>query len=462
MSQYIIRNVSDFLKNAALKQKDKVALADANRKVTFEQLNKTAYQIADALIQKGIRRRPVAVLIDRDVTSVEAFWGIIYSGNFYVPIDKKMPSNRTKSMLEKIEPAMILGKEADRQFLSEVYDKCSYMAVEEQKTRNFETARVDKVQSRMLDTDSLYAIFTSGSTGMPKGVLISHRSVIDLTEQFLKIFPFTEQDVFANQAPFDFDVSVKDLFISMRLGATLHIVPQTYFAQPKKLLEFLVEQKITTLIWAASAVSLVQTYRLFEKEVPISLNKIMFSGEVLPMKALHYWQKYLPDAMYVNLYGPTEITCNCTYYIVDEEFREEEVLPIGMPFPNTEILLLDKENRLVCSEQPGVLGEICVRGTSLALGYYKEPEKTKAVFCQNPMHDEYEELIYRTGDLGKYNDKGQLVFASRADSQIKHMGHRIELGEIENAMNALSYIEKSCCLYDKEQKKNCAYLSGKG
>ena len=152
----------------------------------------------------------------------------------------------------------------------------------------------------------------------------------------------------------------------------------------------------------------------------------------MPVKHLNIWKKYLPEAMYVNVYGPTEITCNCTYHIIDREYEPGENLPIGKPFPNEKVFLLDEEDREVT--KPGEKGEICVSGTALSLGYYNNPEQTAKAFVQNPLNQSYLEPIYRTGDLAYYGEDGNLYFASRKDFQIKHMGHRIELGEIETAL----------------------------
>ena len=167
----------------------------------------------------------------------------------------------------------------------------------------------------------------------------------------------------------------------------------------------------------------------------------------MPNRVLNYWRGYLPDVLYVNLYGPTEITCNCTFYKVDRPFQDDEPLPIGISFENTEVLLLDENNRLAKE------GEICVRGTSLALGYYNNPSKTAEAFCQNPLNTAYPERIYRTGDLGRYDEDGNLMFISRKDYQIKHMGHRIELGEIEVVANALPMIDAAVCIYDDTNEK---------
>ena len=229
----------------------------------------------------------------------------------------------------------------------------------------------------------------------------------------------------------------------------MYIVPQKMFSFPKLLIPYLNEKKVTAVIWAVSALALVATFKGLEKERPAYLKKIMFSGEVMPIKVLNYWREKLPDAMYVNLYGPTEITCNCSYYIVDREFSLNETLPIGEAFPNTDMFLLNEENRLAGE---GELGEICVRGTSLALGYYRNKEATEKAFCQNPLNTDYPELIYRTGDLGKYRN-GEIFYVTRKDFQIKHMGHRIELGEIETVLDGLAYISRSCCIYDGENEK---------
>lgn len=230
----------------------------------------------------------------------------------------------------------------------------------------------------------------------------------------------------------------------------MHVIPKLFFSFPAKLIDCINEQKINTIIWATSALRIVENLNALEKTLPETLTTVMFSGEVMPNKVLNYWRNKLPSVKFVNLYGPTEITCNCLYYKVDKPFADEDALPIGIPFKNTDILLLDG-NRLIT--EAGVTGEICVRGTSLAHGYYRNAEKTAEAFCQNPCNDCYPELIYRTGDLAKKGEDGQFYFVSRKDYQIKHMGHRIELGEIEIVVNALGFIDAACCIYDEKEEK---------
>ena len=220
----------------------------------------------------------------------------------------------------------------------------------------------------------------------------------------------------------------------------MHIRRRKFFLSPVKLLDFLCEREVTTIIWAVSALCVITTLKGFRYKVPAKLNKIMFSGELMPMNHLREWQRNIPEAMYVNLYGPSEITCNCTYYKVDRTYEEGEMLPIGIPFPNEKVFLLGEQDELIT--EPGKKGEICVSGTALALGYYNNKEQTDAVFVQNPLQRHYREMIYRTGDLGMYHENGDLFFLSRKDFQIKHMGHRIELGEIETITLGVPGVEK--------------------
>ena len=244
----------------------------------------------------------------------------------------------------------------------------------------------------------------------------------------------------------------------MLTGAKVQLIPRAYFSNPMQLMDYLVDKNVTVLIWAVSAMCFVSIMNGFGYKIPTSINKIMFSGELMPIKQLKIWKKYLPNAMYVNLYGPTEITCNCTYHVLDREYENTEILPIGIPFENEKVFLLDEKNELV--KEPNKEGEICVSGTSLALGYYNDPIKTSQVFVQSPLNKKYNELIYRTGDLGKYDEKGLLYYTSRKDFQIKHLGHRIELGEIEVATTARDGVSRVCCLYDNIKKKILMFYTG--
>lgn len=361
-------------------------------------------------------------------------------------------------MAKVLNPALIITSaelkiEAEKIFPGFVIAVFEELAKEESNTNLLKSVR-----ESVIDTDPLYINFTSGSTGTPKGIVVSHRSVIDFIDYFCETFSFSSNDVFANQAPFDFDVSVKDIYSALKCSATLVVVPRRLFSAPVELIDFLCEKKVTVMVWAVSALCLLSTFHALDYKTPETVEKILFSGEVMPLKALKNFKAHLPNAMYVNLYGPTEITCNCTYHILENERDYSNGIPIGKPFLNEDVFLLDNENKKIST--PDTPGEICVRGTALALGYYSNEEQNGRHFVQNPLNPYYPETIYRTGDLGKFNDDGEFFFCGRKDFQIKYMGHRIELEEIERAMGAIDGVERCCCLFDEKKSRLKGFYIG--
>lgn len=446
------RNVLEYLEKSAERFPDKIVFADEEREITYREFRSAARAAAAGLAVRNVgRKRPVVVLIERDIDSLIGFFSVIYSGNFYVPVDGKMPAKRIALIFQTLNPCAVIATEKTRKIMGKVEYDGPVLDLRQLEKEPVQEKILEQILRKEIDTDPLYAIFTSGSTGVPKGVLVSHKSVIDFIDCFQREFELDETAILGNQAPFDFDVSVKDIYSTIKTGGTMHVLPRVMFSMPGKLIDGLNRHKINTVIWAASALRIVENLNVFSQMLPRYLKTVMFSGEVMPNKVLNYWRRYLPDVAYVNLYGPTEITCNCTYYKVDRIFEDWEALPIGTAFANTEILLLDEERKRETA--PGETGEICVRGTSLALGYYNNEEKTREAFIQNPLNKTYPEFIYCTGDLGRYDEDGNLMFVSRKDYQIKHMGHRIELGEVETAVNALPFVEAACCIYDPEKEK---------
>lgn len=459
----MVINILEYLEKNAKSYPDKIALEDEYQKITYcEYIFKTKLigsMIAKEL--KGTRNQAVAVLMDRNIGSVLAFLGVAYSGNFYVPIDVTMPKDRIDLIFQPLAPLLVVDA-TDRTKSSKLdLGERTVLTIEDMlKTGTLDEVCLLKIRDLMIDSDPLYAIYTSGSTGVPKGVLVSHKSVIDLVESFVHAFSFEESLVFGNQAPFDFDVSVKDLFNALKCGGSVVILPKKLFKMPKLLLQFLDEKKVNTLIWAVSALRIVADFKTFDSIQAPNLRYIMFSGEIMPVSALNYWREHVKEARYVNLYGPTEITCNCTFYEIQQKHSEDEILPIGKPFRNTRVMLVDEDKK--CITEAKKIGEICVAGTCLALGYWNNKEKTDEVFLQNSDISAYPSKMYATGDLGYYDQNDDLVFVSRKDFQIKHMGHRIELGEIEASLNAIEILDVSCCVFDEQKKKIiCFYQAEK-
>lgn len=449
--------ILDHLEATAARLPDKTAFVDENSSITFCELVRLGKTVASGLAVHVAPRTTIGFYMDKSVQAVAGFMGAVYAGCSYSLLNLRHPAVRIQAILETLNSPVVVTDRAHEEALRAMNVPGQILILEDLLEWETDEAALSRIRRQMLDIDPLYVNFTSGSTGTPKGVIICHRNVCDFIPCFTEIFGITQQDILANQAPFDFDVSVKDIYSGIFTGACVAIVPTAYFTQPTKLMDFLCDQKATVLVWAVSALCFITTMNALDYKTPDTLRTIMFSGEVMPIKHLKKLQKYLPDVTYVNLYGPTEITCNCTYYIVDRDFEVGENLPIGIPFPNERILLLDENNQEVA---PGGVGELCVSGTAVALGYFGDSERTKTAFVQNPLNKTHNEIIYRTGDLVRLTENGELVYVSRKDFQIKHMGHRIELGEIETALSAVPGVERALCIYLHDKGKILAFTMG--
>ena len=452
-------SVLEYLERSAQAVPEKSALIDPVGECTYEELYHTSRAIGYALTKSVRPREPVIIWMEKSIPAVCAFLGAVYAGCFYVYLSPDQPRSRAEQILRVAGAEVVITTREMLEQWEALGLPGTALSYEDLAAAVPEEAALARVRANARDVDPLYCNFTSGSTGIPKGVVVSHRSVIDFMGCFPELFHITGKDVLGNQAPFDFDVSVKDLYSTLKTGATLVLIPRKLFSVVTELLDYLCLHRVTTLIWAVSALCLVAQFRGFSYRVPESVNKVLFSGEQMPAKFLRQWQDHLPRAEFVNLYGPTEITCNCTYYRVTHPVEEGETLPIGIPFPNERVFLLDGRDQEVTL--PGVQGELCVAGTALALGYWNAPELTQKAFLPNPLNPHYPELIYRTGDLAWYGADGQLYFAGRKDFQIKHMGHRIELEEVEAAVNRSEGVERCCCVFDPERSRLTAFYVGK-
>ena len=450
-------HVLDYLDETVKRVPDKVAFANESDAYTFREVYETTHSVGTYLHQEGCYREAVVVFMEKHPKTIMAFYGVIASGCYYVPIDEEMPQNRIDLILENCKPKIIICDDTTIEKAKSFQYQTKLVLFDDiWKTPSDEQA-IKAIHDKALDTDPIYIVFTSGSTGVPKGVVACHRSVLDYIEQLSETMGFNEDTIFGNQTPLYFDACLKEIYPTLKFGATTYIIPHSLFMFPIKLVEFLNEKKINTICWVVSALTMISAFKTFDKVVPEYLHTIAFGSEVFPIKQFKIWRSVLPNAKFTNLYGPTEGTGMCCYYHVDRDFELDEVIPIGVPFKNTEILLLNEKDELV---KDGEVGEMCIRGTSVTLGYFNNPEKTKESFVQNPLNHAYPEIIYRTGDLGKRNERGELLFVSRKDYQIKHMGHRIELGEIEANTNALDEIKISGCIYDSEKGKIVLYYVG--
>lgn len=452
------RNILEYLEETTKSYPQKIAVMDEFGAATYSELLDVSKRIGSALSEKISTGHPVAVLAEKSFFMLGAFFGIVYAGGFYVLLNPELPHHRLKQIQAVLQAEYIITDKEHKELACGLVPKNKILNISELLLSEINEEKLSCIRENAIDTDPLYANFTSGSTGVPKGVLVSHRSVLDFIDVFTDEFCIEESDIIGNQAPFDFDVSVKDIYSAIKVGATLVIIPRFLFSSPAALLDYICERNVTTLIWAVSALCLVSSFHGLDYRVPHLVKRVLFSGEEMPQKHLACWMSHLPDAEFVNLYGPTEITCNCTYHRVSRNETYSTAIPIGKAFPNERVFLLDGEDKLITEND--VVGEICVSGSSLALGYYNNPEQTQKVFCQNPLRPSYSDRMYRTGDLAKYTDRRELIFCGRKDFQIKHMGHRIELEEIERVVSEVEGVERFCAVYDKDRSKLYGFYVG--
>ena len=445
----------DYLEKTANRVGDKTVVREPSGELSYSGLVTKARNIGYnlSMILSGKRNVPVVVFIDKGCDCLASIFGVLYSGNCYVPIDVKTPRDRLGLILETLKSDIVIVNEKSRPLMEKLQIECSVLLYEDlalsPDNEEDRECALEMIRSSIIDTDLMYILFTSGSTGVPKGVAVMHRSVVDYIRAFVKTVPIDSSDIIGNQTPFFVDMSLKDIYMSIAAGATIVIIPQTYFMSPKKLLTYLDDNEVTMLMWVPTAYSIVTRFDGLSRIRPKSLRKFLFSGESMPISVFSGWFSQYPDALWVQLYGPTEITGACTYFRVDRSYEEGEVIPIGKPFPNTGIVLLDENDEEIEQSVTDKAGEICVFGSCLAAGYYNDPVKTASSFVQNPLVTTHPALMYRTGDLAKWDEQGNLVFISRKDYQIKHGGRRIELGEIEAAVDSIDELRASCCVHDK-------------
>lgn len=449
LAEYLYRTSQRFPHKRCIKAEDK--------HLSFYELIYESYKLFKKIIEYNIFKKPILVFLPKEVDAITAFSSILFSGNFYAPIDMNSPISRLKTIIKNLEPSLIISKSCYKEKLSSIgmeFHRCIFIDDLESKKPepNIENVfkELKKVTDKVIDTDPCYIMHTSGSTGAPKGVVIPHRAVIDYIDWAIECFNISDNEIIGNQAPLYFDNSTLDIYLCWATGAELNLIPDNVFLFPKKLIDHLNKEKINFVFFVPTVLINVSKLRFLKENCLPHLKKVLFAGEVMPAKHLTVWQRNLENCVFANLYGPTEIAVDCTYFFVEKIFDDDESIPIGKSCKNTNVIILNEKNQTVGLNE---LGELCVRGSSLALGYWKNNEKTAEVFVQNPLNSSYPEKIYRTGDMVKLNNRGEIIYVGRIDNQIKHYGHRIELGEIENSYMSVPGIFLCCAIYDKKKQK---------
>ncbi len=441
---------------AAAKYGDKTAVSDEYESVSFSELKERGMRIAASLLyasREGYMPEPVMVYLPKSAKCIASFMGAMYSGNPYVPIAYDMPANRIQKIVDLLDGrGHIITDEAGMEIVKtmDIPPTFGVHLYSDAVAAEPDEAAADKALSRITDLDPIYIMFTSGSTGEPKGVTVPHRGAVDYALWVQRTFNITSADKLGNQAPFYFDNSIFDIYSMLLTGAEMAIIPESLFMFPSKLPEFIRDNKITVIFWVPTVMINVANSGVLEDIAMPTLRTVAFCGEVMPNTQLNIWRRNHKGAVYANLYGPTEISDVCTYYIVDREFDDADPLPIGRACENMRIIILNEKNEVA---KPNEQGELCVIGTGVSLGYWNKPEISDKVFVQNPANPYYEERIYRTGDLAYINDEGLIMYDGRMDNQIKVKGNRIELGEIECAAMAVTGVKGAAAVFDAANER---------
>lgn len=467
-----MHTILSYLENAACRYKEKTIYRDAVHSITFGELNSLSKSIGTAVAEVTKPEDPVLVLAGRNIYTPACYLGIAMAGCFYAPIDPTVPDIRMQQIIGVVNAAvMITDHEHLEKAQSLGFTGKILIREEIEKTAVREEA-LASARKCITDASPLYVLFTSGSTGVPKGVLTSHHAALSYLEGLQDVIRIDETDVIGNQAPLDYIAAIRDMYLPLMTGAETFMLDASEFAMPDRLLDSLAKAGATTLCWSATGLEIPARLGAFDDldgeagsgegvtgdgiALP-PLRRVVFSGSVISNTLLRKWQEAFPETVFINQYGPTEATGSCTYHIIDHFVEPDEIIPIGIPYMNYRIILLDDDNKIV---PQGGTGEICVLGSALALGYYHSPEQTAKSFVLNPANDSWNEPVYKTGDLGRTDENGVLYFLGRKDRQFKHLGHRIEPEEIEQKALLIPDLNNCVCLYNAEAKNICLFYTG--
>lgn len=453
----MVGNVLEHLENAAARWPDRIAFADEKSTLTFSALHDAARRFGSVVAACTQPRQPVAVVMnDRSVTCVAALLGVLYAGCPYAPLDAAMPPERLQIILDQLQPAAILCDESTRAAVARVNAVCPVLLCEEAAKAQVDEERLADIRAQDSVWDILSILYTSGSTGVPKGVAQSQYSYITYTEATVEKYSFTQETVFGNQSPFFYANSIIDIYPPLMLGATVYILPARCLSFPKMLVEQLREHHITELTMTPSSYIKAAQAGVLKAGCLPELEYIILSGEAAHWQTLQCWMQAAPNAGVWNFYGSTEVF-SVAVWRIDRDFTDGEVIPVGVPFAQVEVLIVDEDGHPL---PRGERGEMLIANPWLFSGYYRDKARTDAAFTDDPLNRGYRTRYYCTGDIGCISEDGMLTVHGRKDSQIKRAGYRMELGEVDVALRQIPGWDHGLALYDKESGKLCCFWTG--
>ncbi len=421
-----MKNIVELLNRNALENKNDLALQDEDGFLTYGELFDLVLQRASFIKDLGLVNSPIIVKVSRFKESIVNFLAVLLSNNHYIPVDEDIPLEKLNKIIKASKAEYVISTKEDDSGLK-VIDFANVKNVYpfEEFSKDFN------------EKNYSFIMFTSGSTGDPKGVIKNHKNIISFVENYVSTFPFLGQERIANQTPFFFDASAKDIYLSLKLKAALFIPSKTRFSLPMETIKYLNENKITYISWVPSILTMIAKTRTLNFVKPESLKYVFFVGEVFQPKYLNMWIEALPNVRYFNIYGSTEVMGVSLYYEIKKHFDGESI-PTGKALKNNNVYLAD--------------GEIIVNSDQVAVGYLNNPESKTFEYSNG-------KTLLHTGDFANYDAEQNIVFASRKDYQIKHLGYRIELQEIEASLINLDYISQCCAVYDENSDKIVLFVS---
>jgi amino acid adenylation domain-containing protein len=446
---------------------DKTAVECAGRSLTYARLENESNRLARLLRKEGVRPGDrVGLYLSKSVETVLGIFAVLKAGAAYVPIDPQIPLQRLAFIIQNcgIRHLLTTASKAaacgiDRSKRLEL--DCVWLLDEERAVAGDASSGVRWRHRRDADqepqtipanpaiaTDLAYILYTSGSTGAPKGVMISHLNALTFINWASDCLAVQSNDCLSNHAPFHFDLSIFDLFVAVKNGATVHLVPEQIVFFPADLARFIATNKITVWYSVPSVLILLVSHARLSSDAVAALRAILFAGEVFPTKYLRSLMSALPQTRFFNLYGPTE-TNVCTYYEVESPPEDDAPIPIGKACENTDVFALNERGERAGVGSEGVL---YVRGTCVTKGYWGLPQKTAESLLHWQDASGHTEALYRTGDIVVLGEDGNYQFLGRRDHMVKSRGYRIELGEVEAALYSHTSVQEAVVLPIPDEK----------
>ncbi len=459
-------NLGIYFEDVVEKSGNHFALKYENQNLSYRDLNALCNRIANFLRKQGVAEKEVVGIINtKEPTGYASMLACLKIGAIYTNIDEDNPKERLKKIFRASEPKLLIS---DHEANTDIKDTAQALQIpvfylDEHALNKYEYQNLE-ITSKITGDNPAYIMFTSGSTGTPKGALISHGNVLSFIDWSSHRYDVRSDDIFAQVSPIYFDNSVFDFYTALFSGAVLAPIKKEMLQKPLDLIHSIDRLGCTVLFSVPSLFLYLTTMKVLNTDVLTNIRIFSFGGEGYPKSELKkLYDIYAAHARFINVYGPTEGTCICSSYeISKEDFDNIEPLPpLGKINKNFDFIVLDEHGNGV---DTGDVGELCLLGPNVGLGYYNDPDQTQKAFITNPLQKKYYERMYATGDLVRVDENDLLWFVGRKDNQIKHMGFRIELEEIENAINTLPFVNQSAVVYKRMHTthgKIVAYVSSK-